>query len=619
MRRTTICVALLSATAAAAIAPAAGLAGTRAATGAKHASKPYTVTTLDFTVTVPSEAVGGSGTQTCLIVGDLYQPRNASPHHRVPAILTTNGFGGSKDDQASLAKVAASHGYGVLSYSGLGFGGSGCKISLDDPSYDGRAGKQLVSFLGGKRGIARTTTGKKFPAVNWIRRDRTDHRGRHHRYDPRVGMVGGSYGGQIQFAVADKDPRLDAIIPIITWNDLAYSLAPNDSGFVHGVTDNDKAPGTAKIEWVNLFFALGIADGLEGAQVDPSRTVGCENFLTEACKGEAELSANTIDTPDVFAFVRHASVESYMHRIRIPTLLMQGQGDSLFNLQEVVATYRALRKQHTPVKMIWQSWGHSIGTPQPGEWTQGPGIRKTYEGRRVWSWFQRYLKGKHVSTGPRFAYYRDYVKFTGKGPDSVQYAHSPHYPVGHVKTMYGSGTSLVTKRAKVQPGSQPYANFSGATPLSYSEVSAVQGSAIPDQSTTPSDAPGSFAAWQGPALKHRLDIAGVPTATLHISAPTTSPAATATELQLFAKVYDIAPDGSIDLVRRLVAPVRVLDATKPIHVQLPGIVHRFAKGHHIELVVAATDSAYRNSNTVQPAVAMTSKKSPTVLKLPVVK
>ena len=32
----------------------------------------------------------------------------------------------------------------MLAYTGLGFGDSGCKITLDDPDYDGKAGKQLV-------------------------------------------------------------------------------------------------------------------------------------------------------------------------------------------------------------------------------------------------------------------------------------------------------------------------------------------------------------------------------------------------------------------------------------------------------------------------------------------
>ena len=70
--------------------------------------------------------------------------------------------------------------------------------------------------------------------------------------DPRVGMIGGSYGGQIQYAVAMQDKRVDALIPIITWNDLSYSLAPNNTDLAHGVTY--RTPGVAKREWVDLFF-----------------------------------------------------------------------------------------------------------------------------------------------------------------------------------------------------------------------------------------------------------------------------------------------------------------------------------------------------------------------------
>ena len=48
-------------------------------------------------------------------------------------------------------------------------------------------------------------------------------------------------------------------------------------------------------------------------------------------------------TQDTLDFARHASVSSYVDRIRVPTLLVQGQNDTLFNLQEATATYRALR------------------------------------------------------------------------------------------------------------------------------------------------------------------------------------------------------------------------------------------------------------------------------------
>ena len=116
----------------------------------------------------------------CDIVGDLYVPTSASPTNRVPAILTTNGFGGSKDDQAGIGKAFANRGYAVLSYSGLGFGGSDCKITLDDPDYDGKAAKQLVGYLGGKSGVAFTDDAHKNPApvLDVVKRDGLRERAR---------------------------------------------------------------------------------------------------------------------------------------------------------------------------------------------------------------------------------------------------------------------------------------------------------------------------------------------------------------------------------------------------------------------------------------------------------
>jgi len=112
----------------------ASLGGLTLATAApSSAADPYSVQTLHFEVTAGSEGV-------CDIVGDLYTPTTASSTNRVPAILTTNGFGGSKDDQAGIGRYFASNGYAVLSYSGLGFGlsemshlaASVCQIVADD-------------------------------------------------------------------------------------------------------------------------------------------------------------------------------------------------------------------------------------------------------------------------------------------------------------------------------------------------------------------------------------------------------------------------------------------------------------------------------------------------------
>ena len=45
--------------------------------------------------------------------------------------------------------------------------------------------------------------------------------------DPRVGVTGGSYGGALALMLAGTDPRIDAAVPLITWNDLEQSLFPN--------------------------------------------------------------------------------------------------------------------------------------------------------------------------------------------------------------------------------------------------------------------------------------------------------------------------------------------------------------------------------------------------------
>src|SRR3954463_13322065 len=402
----------------------------------------FDVTTLHWDVTT-----GPADDQHCDVVGDLYRPTTATAANPAPAILTTNGFGGSKDDQADMAKLAVSRGYVVLSYSGLGFGGSGCKISLDDRDYDGKAGSQLVTFLGGGKAA---TDGTK---VDYVRLDATGSDGKHHAFDPRVGMVGGSYGGQIQFAIAGIDPRVDTIIPIITWNDLSYSLAPNNTSFSHGVTYD--TPGVEKFEWTSLFFGLGIVDGIQGAGADPSRNVGCPNFDDRACGSKAQMDATGAPNDATLLFSRHASVTSFVDQIRIPTLLAQGQADTLFNLQESVATYRSLKAAGVPVKLMWQSWGHSGGSPGTSGELGYKDPAANYETREFMQWFDHYLGGAGPKPKLDFSYFRDWIDY--KGDATPAYARAPSYPTGSERKLYLSGSdALVPDAGTVAAGSAAF-------------------------------------------------------------------------------------------------------------------------------------------------------------------
>jgi putative CocE/NonD family hydrolase len=549
----------------------------------------YTVTALKFTVR--------AGDRTCTIDADLYRPTGAG---RAPAVLATNGFGSSKSDGSTdgIGKAFAERGYVSLVYSGLGFGGSGCLISLDDPDIDGKAASQLVDFLAGKRAA---DDGTKADFVT------LDGKG-----DPRVGMIGGSYGGAIQLATAAVDHRVDALVPLITWNDLAYSLDPNNAG-AHGAV-----PGAFKWQWANGFYLIGESQPLTAPNLDPSRinSLDCLHFVTDACRTVRALNSGSYPadrTAELLAYSRSVSPVSYLSRVKAPTLLVQGQADSLFNLNEATATYKTLKAQGTPAKMIWQSWGHSGGMAA-GELNLGQGnLESTYVGKRILAWFDRYLqKKKGAGTGPAFAYYRDWIT-----DPAGTYATADRLPALNRKLYLSGDGKLVDTRSEVAHGSRTYTNR--LVPTSHSESSLAAAIGLPDPA--PYDTEGTYLGWTSEPLARTTDVVGAPKATLKVVSPkaerTQHSSDAADKLVLFAKLYDIAPDGTRTLVHRLVAPVRVPDVTRSFTVTLPGIVHRYEKGHRLRFVVAASDDAYVGNRGIKPVTVVSSPGSTGVLELPV--
>ncbi len=560
---------------------------------AASAASGYTVTPLEFTVR--------AGDRTCTVDADLYRPDGVDAEHPAPAVLATNGFGGSKADGSTdaLGRAFASSGYVGLVYSGLGFGGSGCLITLDDPATDGRAASALVDFLAGTRPADDGTT------ADFVSDDGPG--------DPRVGMIGGSYGGAVQLATASVDHRVDALVPLITWNDLAYSLAPNAAGASRGVSSD--TAGVFKWQWTNGFYLMGEAQPLLAPSLDPSRfgNPACLHFAPRACDTIRFLNSGRFPagrTGAVLSYARSVSPVSYLSGVTAPTLLVQGQADSLFTLNEATATYRTLKARGTTTKMIWQAWGHS-GGQVPGELDLSAGnLRTSYTGQRILGWFDRYLR--HVpdaDTGPDFAYYRDWA--AGYGTATGVPALS--------RTMYLSGDgTLVDSRAKVVRGSRRYTN--GLLPTSHSESSLAGIVGLTDPA--PYDTKGTHLGWTSAPLTEPLDVVGAPKATLKVLSPKAervrNSGDAADKLVLFAKVYDVAPDGTRTLVNRLVAPVRVPDVTRPFTVELPAVVHRYATGHRLKFVIAASDTAYFGNRGVKPVTVVSAPQDTGVLELPAV-
>ena len=67
----------------------------------------------------------------------------------------------------------------------------------------------------------------------------------------------------------------------------------------------------------------------------------------------------------------------------------------------------------------------------------------------------------------------------------------------------------------------------------------------------------------------------------------------------------------------MISPVRIADVTKKVEIELPGVVQRWEKGHRIQLVLAASDTAYNGNTAVLPVTIAANPADPGVLTLPV--
>lgn len=538
---------------------------------------------------------GPTDTHSATIDTRLYVPDNATAATPQPAILMTNGFGLSKDDDEVLSSATffARHGYVVLTYSGQGFGKSSGCVTLQSRTYDVKDAQQLIT--------------KVLASKAFVKKDAKG---------PIVGMTGGSYGGGIELNLAENDPRIRAINPSRTWNDLRYSLVPNNwvvpddpTGFTHTLTSQ----GVFKQQWASLFFAVGMSGLVGGLPPTGSQTggcpqdklasgdpltvagLGCTGFYAELCEAYVRISATGDVTPPDRKLLADSSGATEMSKLKVPTLLFQGQSDTLFNLNDAVATYTALRRAGTPVQMVWNSGGHGGYDSLPGECdvygsgTGGAdfrGLDSCYLTLRTLAFFDRWLRGI-PDPSPNFTYFRDWTALSGIGS---QYGSAPAFPLAGTRTYTLAGSTLVTGAAPA--GSVTMANPAGGVPPAYSETSNFMGpNAVPRITLPPTEIPGQHVAFTTEPFPTAVESVGVPS--LRVTLSHVAP----TDLVLFGKVYDVAPDGSATLIRRMIAPARIPNSalSRPVDLKLIGFAHRFAAGHRLRLTLATTDATSYNN------------------------
>jgi ABC-2 type transport system ATP-binding protein len=487
-----------------------------------------------------------------------YLPSGASADDPVPAVLLAHGFGGSKDSVTADATDLAAQGYAVLTWTARGFGASGGRIHLNHPDYEVRDAQQLVDWLA------------KQPEV------RADAPG-----DPRVGVVGASYGGALALMLAAHDDRVDAIVPSITWHDLARSFLPESTG-------GDPTAGVFKQAWAGLFFSAGgSAGGLAGLfggqppSGQPDGEVSCGRFAEDICAAYQQVAVDGRADAATVARLRESSPASVLDRVSAPTLLIQGTADSLFPLSEADANFAGVAAAGTPVRMAWFAGGHDGG--------EGPSSERERLRRLTSEWLDFHVAGEGDDPGSSFTWSLiTGFSATGRGLATTTYE-AEEYP-----GLDGARTNQV----RVSGPPQPVANPAGGTPAAVSSLPSAGGLAsFVDGVVT--DLPGQHARFVSEPLPNRQLVVGAPTVSLRAASPTG-------EAVLFVKLYDVDPNGVATLPAGQVAPVRltglpddIADA-EPVTVTLPAITHEIEAGHTLRVAVATADQAY--AGPTQPLV-----------------
>src|SRR5688572_8368393 len=146
-------------------------------------------------------------TEAVEICYTVFKPGGASAKAPVPVLLEGHGWAGSRKTDPADLEAYLSRGYGVISFDQRGFGESGGKAHTMDPDVEGVDVRKLVD-------VAAT--------LDWVRKDGPK--------DPRIGAIGGSYGGGYQYVGALSEiaatgrTRFDALAPEYTWWDLSDAL-----------------------------------------------------------------------------------------------------------------------------------------------------------------------------------------------------------------------------------------------------------------------------------------------------------------------------------------------------------------------------------------------------------
>ena len=531
------------------------------------------------------------------IVYNLFEPLHPAKHSVIP-IMEGPGWGGAGATSPDENLIAA--GYAELTWDPRGFGQSGGVAEVDAPYAEGRDVSALIDQVLTGRPEITVDTGGRGGQPAYL----NDHRGSNTIGEPVVGMTGGSYGGGIQFAAASFDKRIKAIVPVITWNNLNWSLWPNN---------------VIKLGWGELLYGAGLAEqGAEHIPGDVNQSaVTSGNPFSGGDGGMqvggydpmihySEVTGGALGYPDhtTLGWFGQRSMAVYGagpqgHVPDVPTLLEQGTVDTLFNLNDAWNNYLLMKSHHPtlPVKFIAFCGGH-VSCPT-GAAPAGAGYSDTasksspfgagesaatFDENQTIDWFDHWLRGQNMSSGSRIG-----ADGMPARDQNVVYQdqNGNFYPLATFPTAEAPGPAKLIS-AQVSGTLVDHNTASGAGPAGVD-------TAVTDGATSSGD-PGQVTVpvLTAPA-KSDVPIVGIG----RVSGQVTVNGATT---ELFFRLLDKNTGGVLDLQT---TPLRVdnLDlqnlgtgahapASQPFSVRLPGVAYDLPKGDTLELQVSTSTDSY---------------------------
>ncbi len=204
---------------------------------------------------------------------------------------------------------------------------------VENPNIEGRDVQRLVSL------VAR---------MPWVEKDS--------KGDPRLGAIGGSYGGGYQYVGAFRElmdkgkPVFDALAPEITWYDLNQSLAPQE---------------VVRTAWALTLSAAG------SQALPPEVLVALGQGAATGFWPRGEVPGSA-DMPAFFAKNGPAWHVKNGRRLDIPVLMGQGATDTLFPLHQGLANFQRALTPRARKQSIFV--GYNGGHVLPAVFPQAVGV-----------------------------------------------------------------------------------------------------------------------------------------------------------------------------------------------------------------------------------------------------